>query len=98
MGIFCAGILIRNENGQKNPTIFIFIFFLLENGIGIVDSKTVTISVILVHQKQDGGTEYTNIGRKSKSHVRISGVWHSTHLIMYEDDFFNFIFASSHST
>lgn len=27
MGIFCAGILIMNENGQKNPTIFIFIFF-----------------------------------------------------------------------
>lgn len=73
-------------------------FFLLENRIGIVDLKMVTISVISVHQKRDVGTEYTDIGRKSKSHVEISGVWHSTHLIMHEDDFFNFIFASSHST
>lgn len=38
------------------------------------------------------GTESTDIGQKSKVHVRMSGVWHSTYLTMHEEDFITSVF------
>lgn len=72
------------RNGRKNPIPFLFSYYFsrkrnrndrLENGndidnIGNIGNGTV-------------GTESTDIGRKSKIHDGISGVWHNTHITVY---------------